>query len=143
MDAELPTALGERATQLLLAGLGIGSDVFAHEDRVGVGFARDVEALGHDVASSDDEPASQFAQRSVEVGERFEQEGQPVRGAERAEDRIVEDEQRHDRLGFCGGDERRMIVDSKIACEEDDCGSHAMSTVGAQYGVPASPWPST
>ena len=57
--------------------------------------------------------------------QRLAHEGDPVRGREaRAEQRLVEDEERHRPLGPRRGREGRVVVDPQVAVEEDERGLH-------------------
>jgi hypothetical protein len=61
------------------------------------------------------------AERVAELCERFQEEGDAVGCAERLEDGVVDDEERHDSLGAL--DRRRecgVVVHAEISCEEDD-----------------------
>ena len=80
-----------------LTPLCVAARVLGDEQCRGPDLARKRERLGDDVARPQDEARAARVEARVEVTERFEQERNPVRPRERApENRLVEDEQRHD-----------------------------------------------
>ena len=72
---------------------------------------RDAEHLRDRVPTADDETAAAGRERAPEVGQRLEEEGDAVRGAEAGEQLVVEDEDRDDmRRVLDGGVEGGMVV---------------------------------
>ena len=122
-DVEPDPGAGERGSQPPLALLCVGADVLAHENRRRGRVESEPDGLPDDVPAPDDECPAPRPQRRVEIAERVEQEGDAVRRPEGGEHRVVEDEQRHDPLRLLGGSgQRRVVLDAKIAGEEDDDG---------------------
>ena len=105
----------------------VRADVGAREDGGRADRARRPHRLGHDLAPAHVERAAEPAERRVEVGERLLEERATAggRAEARAADAVVDDEERQHRLG--GLDrcrERRVVVNAKVAGEEDDRDLH-------------------
>ena len=102
------------------------ADVVTHEDRLGVDLDRDLHCFRDDVATPQNEPRSPLGERGVEILERVAQERDAIRPGEVAlHDPVVEHEERNDPLGLSRGcRESRVIVDAKVAREENDRRPH-------------------
>ena len=110
--------------QPALALLCVGTDVLADEDGGRIDVERQPDGLADDAAAAHDERSAPQPQRGVEIAERFDQEGDPVRRPERREHGVVEDEQRHDVLRpVDGSGERRLVVQTQVTREEHDDGA--------------------
>ena len=95
--------------------------VLGEEHRSGPDLPRQPDRLGHGLPAAD----GQATQRVAQIPQRLAEEGEPVGSAEAVEDGLVEDEERQHALGlFRRGGERRVVVDSQVAREEDDRGAH-------------------
>ncbi len=92
----------------------------------------DADRLRDGVPTADDEATASLEQRLPQIGQRVEQEGDPVRRTEAREDMVVEDEERHD-VGRVV--HRRMkggvVMDAKVAREEDDGRAHRFHAAAA------------
>ena len=117
---------GERITQLLEPSTRVPGDVIGHVHRVG----GDVGDHGSDrvdhVTPPREQRAAQVPQARRQVAHAGDQERHFVRrGDPRGQDRVVEDEQRHDAVRFgAGGGERRVVVHPQIPGEQDDDRGH-------------------
>ena len=120
-DAPLPG----RAAQPSLPRLREAAHVLAQVDASRAGLHRDAEHLRDRVPTADDETTAAGRERAPEVGQRLEEEGDTVRGAEAGEQHVVEDEDRDD-MGrvLDGGVEGGMVVHPEVPGEEDDGRAH-------------------
>ncbi len=124
-DGQRQPRLGAGGDEAPLARLRVGAHVLAHEDGLRAGLVRDAHRLPHDVTAAHDQQAAAPAQRAIQVGQRIEQECDPVGRAEAREHRAVEHEQRHDALGSGDrGGQRRLVMHAQVAREEHDGRAH-------------------
>ena len=110
-----------------LALAGVGAHICRRENRVGPDSAHRRHRLRDDVTAANVERPADPPERLVEVGEALVEEGAPAGGSAVAclANAVVEDEERVYPLGSVErGPEHRVVVQSKVAGEEGDGGSH-------------------
>jgi hypothetical protein len=115
-----------RVLEAPLTPLRVAARVLGDEHRLRPNVPSERERLGDDVTRPQHQAGTARPEARVQVAERVEQEGDAVRPRERAsEDRVVEDEQRHDPLGLVRRRrECEVVVHAQVAREEDDRRSH-------------------
>ena len=123
--------LRRRSAQPMLSLLGERAHVLAQVDASRPGLHGETDRLRDGVTAANDEVTTPLDQRVPQVGQRVEEERDPIRRTEAGEDTVVEDEERHD-LGRAG--HRRMeggvVVHAEVACEEDDGRAHPSAPAG-------------
>ena len=90
--------------------LSEAAHVLAHVDALGPARQGHPQRLLDRVATTKDEVRATGAESVAERDERLHEEGDSVGRAERHEDRVVEDEQRHDPVGALEGRRQRGMV---------------------------------
>ena len=124
------------ALEPALARLCVSARVAADEEGLCADRASEPQRLGDGIAAPDDEVGAPLAERDAQVVERVEQKRDAVRRIEAAQDRVVEDEERHD---VCvrpdGLRQRGLIVYAQVACEEDDGGAQSRVSVQLMYRI--------
>ena len=122
---ELDPRAPERRPQPPFALLGVRAHVCGDVNCLGTHVLGGSDRLRHDIAAADDELRAALAQPCVQIPERADQEGDAVRRPERCEHGVVQNEERHDLLrAFDRSAERRVVVDAKIAREQNDVRLH-------------------
>jgi hypothetical protein len=111
----------------VLPTTGEGAHVAAQVDRRRAGLGGHRHRLGHGVAPAHDEVAAAVAQGRPQIGQRLDQEADPVGGAVVAvEDLGVDDEQRHHRRRRAARlGQGRVVAHPQVAGEQDDHRVHA------------------
>src|SRR3954451_5219604 len=111
--------------QALLAPSRVGAPVGAHVQLRSSACARDRDRLADRVTSPEEEAPTGLPQGAVEVAQRLVQKGDAIgRGEARAEQLVVEDEQRHGPLRLRGRGKGRVVAHPQIAVEENYGGAH-------------------
>jgi hypothetical protein len=126
VDRDRVVEVARERPDALLTPPGVRADVRAQVDRIRGHLDDHVPELVEHLAPADHQVTAPLPQVRAEVGQCGDQVREPVRvGVARAEDRLVEHEQRHDPVGLAaGGSERRLVVDPQVAGEQHDGGGH-------------------
>ena len=122
---ELDPRATERRPQPPPALLRVRAHVCGDVHSVGTHILSGSDRLRDDITAAEDELRAALAQLCVQILERVDEEGDTVRRPERREHGVVQDEERHDLLRAVDRSaERRVVVDAKIAREQNDVRLH-------------------
>jgi len=105
--------------------LAISTHAPAQVDRFDEMLLGDARNLSNPVAAAHNQGATKRAKGRIEVGEGVDEKSEPVRApGTRAQDRLVDDEERHDRVRPARRHERRLVANPEISGENHDGGAH-------------------